>query len=104
MHVGGGGCKRAATLEKPRCFPKRRQLLASPPLTAPSPHSYPLSQLSPAAADRRRARIPPDSITGERIIAWPVAMAVSTFLFVMHYFLAFDPAVDSIHGGEGNGE
>ena len=30
VHVGGGGCTRVATLEKPRCFPKRRQLLASP--------------------------------------------------------------------------
>ena len=80
VHVGGGGCTRAATLEKPRCFPKRRQLLTSPPLTAPSPDSPPLSQLSPAEADQSRARRPPDSITGERIITWPVAMAVSTSL------------------------
>ncbi|XP_037472815.1 uncharacterized protein LOC119348913 [Triticum dicoccoides] len=54
----------ATTLEKPRCFPKHRQLLASLPLTAPSPHSSPLSQLSPAAADRSIRRRLPDSITG----------------------------------------
>lgn len=36
-HVGHGSCTRGATLEKSHCFPKRRQLLPSPSLTALSP-------------------------------------------------------------------
>jgi len=37
--VGDRGCTQGATLEKPCCFPKRRQLLPSP-LSLPSPHSH----------------------------------------------------------------
>ena len=97
MHVGGGGCTRAATLEKLRCFPKLRQLSVSPlPLTTlptltgggGSEESKKTTRLHHWRADHHLAR----DNGGKHI------------LLVMHYFFTFDPVVESIHGRDGNGE